>query len=92
MPLRQRGGQPIPLRHPHLRWLRRRLSGLRQHLCHSTLYPHPLKWIPLHLCHPLRPPMADGPTPAIAGSLAPLVYAEDFIEGGRWWGGGALAG
>ena len=35
---------------------------------------------------------ANGPTPAIAGSLAPLVYAEDFIKGGRWWGGGALAG
>jgi hypothetical protein len=38
------------------------------------------------------PASADEPTPAIAGSLAPLVYAEDFIEGGRWWGGGALAG
>ena len=38
------------------------------------------------------PASADGPTPAIAGSLAPLVYVEDFIEGGRWWGGGALAG
>jgi hypothetical protein len=35
---------------------------------------------------------ANGPTPAIAGSLAPLVYDEDFIEGGWWWGGGALAG
>ncbi len=38
------------------------------------------------------PFFADGPSPAIAGSLAPLVYAEDFIKGGRWWGGGALAG
>ena len=41
---------------------------------------------------PPTPASADGPTPAIAGSLAPLVYAEDFIEGERWWGGGALAG
>jgi hypothetical protein len=38
------------------------------------------------------PFFANGPSPAIAGSLAPLVYAEDFIKGGRWWGGGALAG
>jgi hypothetical protein len=38
------------------------------------------------------PFFADGLSPAIAGSLAPLVYAEDFIEGGRWWSGGALAG
>jgi hypothetical protein len=38
------------------------------------------------------PASTDGPTPAIAGSLAPLVYAEDFIEGGRWWGGGTLTG
>jgi hypothetical protein len=38
------------------------------------------------------PFFADGPSPAIAGSLAPLVYAEDFIKGGRWWGSGALAG
>ncbi len=38
------------------------------------------------------PFFADGPSPAIAVSLAPLVYAEDFIEGGQWWGGGALAG
>ena len=41
---------------------------------------------------PPTPASAEGPAPAIAGSLAPLVYAEDFIEGGRWWGGGALAG
>ena len=32
------------------------------------------------------------PPPHAVGSLAPLVYAEDFIEGGRWRGGGALAG
>ncbi len=43
------------------------------------------------IASPPTPASADGPTPAIAGSLAPLVYAEDFIEGGRW-GGGALAG
>ena len=44
------------------------------------------------IASPPTPASANGPTPAIAGSLAPLVYAEDFIEGGRWWGGGALAG
>jgi len=44
------------------------------------------------IASPPTPASADGPTPAIAGSLAPLVYAEDFIEGGRWWGGGALVG
>jgi hypothetical protein len=44
------------------------------------------------IASPPTPASAYGPTPAIAGSLAPLVYAEDFIEGGRWWGGGALAG
>ena len=38
------------------------------------------------------PASADGPTPAIPGILAPLVYAEDFIKGGWWWGGGTLAG
>jgi hypothetical protein len=41
----------------------------------------------------VSPPFfADGRSPAIAGSLAPLVYTEDFIEGGRWGGGGGLAG
>ncbi len=60
--LRQRVGQLIPLRHPHLRQLRRRLhlqqlwrrpSGRRQHLCHYLLSPHLLKWItlPLHQSH-----------------------------------------
>jgi hypothetical protein len=44
------------------------------------------------IASPPTPASADGPTPAIAGSLTPLVYAEDFFEGGRWWGGGALAG
>jgi hypothetical protein len=44
------------------------------------------------IASPPTPASADGPTPAITGSLAPLVYAEEFIEGGRWWGGGALAG
>jgi hypothetical protein len=44
------------------------------------------------IASPPTPASADGPTPAIAGSLAPLFYAEDFIEGGRWWGGGALVG
>ena len=44
------------------------------------------------IASPPTPASADGPTSAIAGSLTPLVYAEDFIEGGRWWGGGALAG
>ena len=42
------------------------------------------------IASPLTPASADGPTPAIAGSLAPLVYAEDFIEGGRWRVGGAM--
>ena len=31
-------------------------------------------------------------TAARRGSLAPLGYAEDFIEGGWWRGGGALVG
>ncbi len=44
------------------------------------------------IAYPPTPVSDNGPNPAIAGSLAPLVYAEDFIEGGRWWGGGALAG
>jgi len=44
------------------------------------------------IASPPTPASANGPTPAIAGSMAPLVYAEDFIEGGRWWGGGAMAG
>jgi hypothetical protein len=44
------------------------------------------------IASPPTPASADGPTIAIAVSLAPLVYAEDFIKGGRWWGGGALAG
>jgi len=44
------------------------------------------------IASPQTPASADGPTPAIAGSLAPLVYAEDFVEWGRWWGGGALTG
>ena len=48
MPLRQRGGQPIPLLRPHLWRLRRQPSGLRQHLRHSSLSPHPPKWIPSH--------------------------------------------
>ena len=38
------------------------------------------------------PASADGPSPAFACSLAPLVYVEDFIEGGQWRGGGVLAG
>jgi hypothetical protein len=44
------------------------------------------------IASPPTPASADGPIPAIAGSLAPLVYAENFIEGGRWCGVGALAG
>ena len=83
MPLRQRGGQPIPLRRPHLWRLRRRPTPF------FALSP-PTKMD--SIASPPTPASADGPTPAIAGSLAPLVYAEDFIEGGRWWGGGALAG
>ncbi len=66
MPLRQRGGQPIPLRRPHLRRLRRqphlqRLqrqpSRLRQRLRHYLLSPHLPKWIPLPLRQPARPQM-----------------------------------
>jgi hypothetical protein len=44
------------------------------------------------IASPPTPASADGPSPAISGSLAPLVYAEDSMKGGRWWGGGALAG
>jgi len=46
------------------------------------------------IASPPTPASADGPSSSasIAVSLAPLVYAEDFIEGGRWWGSGALAG
>ncbi len=40
------------------------------------------------IASPPIPASANGLTPAIAGSLAPLIYAEDFIEGGWWWGGG----
>jgi hypothetical protein len=43
------------------------------------------------IASPPTPASADGSTPAIAGSLAPLVYAEDFIERGRWRVGGAMA-
>ena len=64
MPLRQRGGQPIPLRRPYLR-LRRQPSGLRQRLRHSSpsLSPHLPKWIPLPLREPPRLPM-DRPLPS----------------------------
>ena len=63
MPLRQRGGQPILLWRRHLCRLRRRPSGLHQRLRHSSLSPHPPKWIPLPLRHPLRLPM-DRPLPS----------------------------
>jgi hypothetical protein len=69
---------------------RRQPSGLHQRLRHSLLSPHPPKMD--SIASPPTPASADGPTPAIAGSLVPLVYSEDFIEGGRWWGGGALTG
>ena len=42
------------------------------------------------IASPPTPAFADGPTPAIAGSLAPLVYAKDFIERGRWRVGGGM--
>jgi hypothetical protein len=88
MPLRQRqrGGQPIPLWRPHLQQLRRRPSGLRQRLRHSSLSPHPPKWIPLPLRQPPCPPM-DRPLPS------PRVWRLLFmlrilLKGG---GGGAVA-
>ena len=37
------------------------------------------------------PTPINGTSPAIVGSLSPLVYDEDLIEGGWWQGGGALA-
>ena len=44
------------------------------------------------IASPPTPSSVDGTSPAIAGSLSPLVYAKDFIDGGRWQGGGAMAG
>jgi hypothetical protein len=44
------------------------------------------------IASPPTPASVDGTSLAIAGSLWPLVYAEDFIEGGRWRSGDALAG
>ena len=86
MPLRQRGGQPIPLRRPHLWRLRRRPSGLRQRLRHSSLSPHPPKWIPLPLRQPPRPPM-DRPLPSpVVWRL--LSMLRILSKGG---GGGAVA-
>jgi hypothetical protein len=86
MPLRQRGGQPIPLRRPHLRRLRRRPSRLRQRLRHSSLSPHPPKWIPLPLHQPPRPPM-DRPLPSPV--VWRLLSMLRILSNG---GGGALAG
>ena len=63
MPLTQRGGQPILLWRRHLRWLGQRPSGLRQRLHHTSLSPHPPKWIPLPLHKPPRLPM-DRPLPS----------------------------
>ena len=37
------------------------------------------------IASPQTPASADGPTPAIAGSLAPLVYADDLSKGGSGW-------
>jgi hypothetical protein len=86
MPLRQRGGQPISLRHPHLRRLRRRPSGLCQHLHHSSLSPYPPKWIPLPLRQPPRPPMDRSlPSPVVWRLLSML---RILSKGG---GGVALA-
>ncbi len=90
MPLRQRGGQPIPLRRPHLRWLRRRPSGLRQRLRHSSLSPHPPKWIPLPLRQPPRPQMNRPlPSPVVWRLLSMLRILSKGGGGGavaRWWG------
>jgi hypothetical protein len=63
MPFRQRGGQTILLWRRHLRRLRQRPSGLHQRLRHSSLSPHPPKWIPLPLRQPPCPPM-DRPLPS----------------------------
>ena len=41
---------------------------------------------------PPTPASVDGPTPAIAIRLVPLVNAEDFIEGGRWCGEAMMIG
>ena len=90
MPLRQRGGQPIPLRRPHLRRLRRRPSGLRQRLRHSSLSPHPPKWIPLPLRQPPRPPMDRPlPSPVVWRLLSMLRILSKGGGGGvvaHWWG------
>jgi len=90
MPLRQRGGQPIPATAPAsaaAAAAAKRASSASPSF--FALSP-PAKMD--SIASPPPPASADGPAPAIAGSLAPLVYAEDFIQGGRWWGGGMLAG
>ena len=83
VPLRQRGGQPIPLRRPHL-WqlpqrlhllqrLRRRTSGLRQRLRHYLLSPQLPKWIPLPLYQPARPQMVLRPL-LVLPVVSPVVW------------------
>jgi hypothetical protein len=70
----------------HLCQLRRRPSGLRQRLRHSSLSPHPPKWIPLPLRKPPRPPM-DRPLPSpVVWRL--LSMLRILSKGG---GGGAVA-
>ncbi len=77
---------PIPLRRPHLWRLWRRPSGLRQRLRHSSLSPHPPKWIPLPLRQPPRPPMHQPlPSPLVWRLLSML---RILSKGG---GGGAVA-
>jgi hypothetical protein len=89
MPLRQRGGQPIATEPASV------AAAAAAERASSASPPFFALSPPTEMdsiASPPTPSSADGPTPAIAGSLAPLVYAADFIEGGRWWGGGALAG
>ena len=92
MPLRQRGGHPIPLRRPHLRQLRHRLhlQRLRWQPSGSPASPPLFALSPTaemdSIASPPTGTSADCPSPAssIAGSLtvslAHLVYAEDFYR------------
>jgi len=88
MPLWQRGGQPIPLRCPHLRRQRQRPSGLWQRLLHSLLSPHPPKWIPLPLRQPPRPPK-ERPLPSPVPVVWRLLSMLRILSKGG--GGGAVA-
>jgi hypothetical protein len=81
VPLRQRGRQPIPLRRPPA------AAAAAAKRASSVSLPF----------FALSPPaemdsIASPPTPSSVDGTSPLVYAKDFIDGGRWQGGGAMAG